>query len=230
MWKEIKPETTLVRMTGGGCRSISNIVLADVLPVAPPTLEECDEWSEVIGKFAMTCVGEVCNLGQHPHLAPPALQKAMDDWLSQQGLSNVPRKQAAVALACTGARFHHDADSYTKEVFCVLWLSEDAKWDLYFPHLDKRIPLVYGTVVLFDSAMPHGVVARGSKVFDEDTFEYETGTFLSQDLLIGKKVRRVMGINMHSRVGRQGFDQLNHPSFREDLNDATGKWYLRKID
>lgn len=230
MWHELKPETTLVRMTQGGCRTISRVILTDVLPVALPTLEECDKWSEVLGEFAMTYQGEICNLGYRPELATPPLQQAIDDWLMQHGLKGVPRKQQAVSLACTGAVFHHDADSYTGEVFCVLWLSEDMGWDLYFPHIDRRIPLVYGTIVLFDSALPHGVVARGTKTFDPDTIEYATGTFLSQDLLLGRKIRQVLDIKKVSRAGLRGYAQLNRDGYRESLDEETGRWHMRKID
>ena len=73
-------------------------------------------------------------------------------------------------MACRGARYHHDGAQYGDAAFCNLFMSEDRGLDLHFPALGRRIPLTRGTVVLFDTGQPHGVIQRGSSSFNAADF------------------------------------------------------------
>ena len=73
-------------------------------------------------------------------------------------------------MACRGARYHHDGAQYGGAAFCNLFLSEDKGLDLHFPSTGHRIPLVRGTVVLFDTCQPHAVIRRRSGGFEVADF------------------------------------------------------------
>jgi hypothetical protein len=73
-------------------------------------------------------------------------------------------------MACRGARYHHDGAQYGGAAFCNLFLSEDKGLDVHFPSLERRIPLTRGTVLIFDTGQPHGVIQRGSSGFNEADF------------------------------------------------------------
>lgn len=231
MWEKVTPQSALVLVEGKKSRTISSKIIQGHLQLPPITPELSDEWSTHIGLMGFMGKGEVANLGVETNLVTAEAQQAIDAWLAAQGIRCTPRRGPAVPLACTGATFHHDALSYAEEVFCVVWLSDekDTPWDLYFPFLDVRIPLKYGTTVLFDAAQPHGVVAHGETGFYEDDLEFATGIFLSQDLFVGRQVRKVMDIKTHSRKGVRGFHQLNKQGFREELDGNTASWSMVNV-
>jgi hypothetical protein len=69
--------------------------------------------------------------------------------------------------------------------FCNLFLSEDRGLDLHFPATGHRIPLVRGTVVMFDTGQPHAVITRHSGGFNVADFPPEqdfTQIFLTWEL------------------------------------------------
>lgn len=225
MWIAVKPESMLVNLHKRGTRTISSTVVSGLVSLPPLTNEENDEWSEHIGEAGFTGVGGIANFADKTNLISPAIQTAIDDWLKAHNI-RAARRHPALPLACTGAGFHHDSD-YSDEVFCVVWLSDDTPWDVYFPFIDKRIPLKYGTIFLFDSVQPHGVVPHGATTFDEESFEYMTGVFASQDLVIDRACREVMGIQKYSRKGKSGMHLLDSYLFREDLDPETCKWNIQ---
>ncbi|MGI4777215.1 MAG: hypothetical protein ACRYGA_03745 [Janthinobacterium lividum] len=96
--------------------------------------------------------------------------RAAADWTASMGLGTVLATADIALMACRGARYHHDGARYGAMAFCNLFLSEDKGLDLHFPRIDLRIPLVRGTVVVFDTGQPHAVVARGRNVFDVADF------------------------------------------------------------
>jgi hypothetical protein len=226
MWTKITPEKALVLMPGRGSRSIALHVLTDQLDLAPLDDAENDAWSLALSAEGCMDKGQIAYLREGSSLATPALQSAIDTWLGTHGLAQCKRKGPATPLACTGASFHHDADSYADEVFCVLWLSDDTPWDLYFPYIQTRVPLRYGTVILFDSAQPHGVVPHGATAFDfdEENLAYQTGVFLSQDLVVDRRLRAALGLQTYSRRGKQGFVLLNEQDCRDELDPETAVW------
>jgi hypothetical protein len=71
--------------------------------------------------------------------------------------------------------------------FCNLFLSEDCGLDLHFPATGHRVPLVRGSVVIFDTGQAHGVIARSSDGFNVSDFPVEqdlTQIFLTWELPI----------------------------------------------
>ena len=73
----------------------------------------------------------------------------------------------------------------TGAAFCNLFLSEDKGLDLHFPFTGHRIPLVRGTVVVFDTGQPHAVIERGGTSFQVADFAPEqdcTQVFLTWEL------------------------------------------------
>ena len=229
MWTRVKPDKALVLMPGRGCRSIALRVLTGQLPLEPLSDEDSDLWSQALGAEGPMDKGQIAYLREGQLLATPALQGAIDTWLATQCLTQVTRKGPATPLACTGATFHHDADSYADEMFCVLWLADDTPWDLYFPFINARVPLRYGTVVLFDSAQPHGVVPHGANEFDAAALSEQTGIFLSQDLVVGRQMRAVLNLTSHSRHGKPGFVLLNRDGCREELDPETAAWSQQRF-
>lgn len=225
MWKQVKPDSMLVDLRQRGSRTISSTVISGWVSLPPLSLEQNDEWSEQIGGAGFTEPGAIANFGEKTNLITPAIQQAIDNWLKSQNI-HASRRQSALPLACVGAGFHHDADDYRDEIFCVVWLSDDTPWDVYFPYIDKRIPLDYGTIFVFDSGQPHGVVPRGEKVFNSETFEWHTGIFASQDLVLGRACRAAMGIQKFSRRGKAGMNLMSRVA-REDLEPDTGVWHIQ---
>ncbi|VVD78515.1 hypothetical protein PCE31106_00977 [Pandoraea cepalis] len=113
--------------------------------------------------------------------------QAASDWTGTLGLPGSLASKDVALMACRGARYHHDGEQYGGAAFCNLFLSEDKGQDVHFPGLDLRIPLTRGTVLIFDTCQPHGVIQRGSHVFDAGDFPVDqdgTQVFLTWELPI----------------------------------------------
>jgi hypothetical protein len=113
--------------------------------------------------------------------------QAVADWTNGLGLEEVLASSDVALMACRGARYHFDAAQYGGMAFCNLFLSEDCGLDLHFPATGHRIPLVRGTVVIFDTGQAHGVIARNSDGFQAADFSVEqdlTQIFLTWELPI----------------------------------------------
>lgn len=228
MWQSITPSDVLIKLFSGGSRSISNTVVSGRLDLAPLTSAHCDAWSELISRDVLSA-GDIINMSacDERHLQPESLN-TLHNWITAHGV--VPSQSKPCMFLTRGAGFHHDADSYPDEAFCVLWLAEDTKWDLLFPFTGHRIPLEYGTVVIFDSAQPHGLVLRGQSTFDRDLFDLEpTGIFVSQDFDLTPANRKLLGIKKYSRKGIASMPILSDGAFRQDLDPESGTWHIRSI-
>jgi hypothetical protein len=124
--------------------------------------------------------------------------QAVTEWMGTLGLQGLPAASDVALMACRGARYHHDGAQYGSAAFCNLFMSEDEGLDLHFASTGHRIPLQRGTVVLFDTGQPHGVVERGSKGFNLADFPVErdcTQVFLTWELRIeNAHVARALGV------------------------------------
>ena len=124
--------------------------------------------------------------------------QAMADWTRTLGLQEVLASSDVALMACRGAKYHHDGARYGSKAFCNLFLSEDRGLDLHFPATGLRIPLVKGTVVLFDTGQPHAVIDRSSSGFDVADFppdRVRAQVFLSWELAIEDvHVARALGV------------------------------------
>ena len=187
-----------------------------------------DAWSEALGGECPG-EGEVFSLGSfQAGLAPAGALEAVKCWLGTQGIGVCGAHE--LAYACRGAPFHHDGESFSDRGFCVVWLSDDTRWDLVFPFAGERVALDYGTMVIFDPAQPHGVVRRGAERFDFGDFQDEPlGVFASVDFKLGAKERRLLGVRKLSRRGCAGKVLLKRGITSEDLDEETGVWCVRSL-
>ncbi|MEO7106161.1 MAG: hypothetical protein ABIZ09_07310 [Rhodoferax sp.] len=98
---------------------------------------------------------------------------AAEDWTRSLGLQDVLVSSDVALMACRGARYHHDGAQYGGAAFCNIFLSEDKGLDLHFRATGQRIPLIKGTVVVFDTAQPHAVIDRHAEGFYARDFPAE---------------------------------------------------------
>ena len=113
--------------------------------------------------------------------------QAAVDWTQSLGLSDLLIHSDVALMACRGAALHHDGEQYGAFAFCNLFLSDDRGLDLHFASTGLRIPLVRGTVVIFDTLQAHEVMLRGSDRFTASDFSTErdlTQVFLTWELPI----------------------------------------------
>ena len=155
-------------------RSVSDIVLSGTVDVPMPPARLLADWEREISSHLVLEPGDV-----EPMPLPRARARwpdythcvqAVSDWTRALGLPEVLAASDVALMACRGARYHHDGAQYGDAAFCNLFMSEDRGLDLHFPALGRRIPLTRGTVVIFDTGQPHGVIQRGSSSFNAADF------------------------------------------------------------
>ena len=124
--------------------------------------------------------------------------QAASDWTRALGLRDVLASSDVALMACRGAKYHHDGAQYGGAAFCNLFLSEDRGLDVHFPSTGLRIPLVRGTMLVFDTGQPHAVIARHRSSFDLADFSPEqdcTQVFLTWELPIeNPAVAQLLGV------------------------------------
>ena len=229
MWKQLRPENALIKTAENRYRTVSSVVISGKVTIPSLTQTELDNWSHQMASIGVFDKGDVAVLGDYNEtpLITPGLQDSIDSWLLKQGITRETCTKGALPLACVGASFHHDGDSCPSQVFCIIWLAADTPWDLVFPFQNVRIPLEYGTIVLFDSAQPHGVVAAGATVFEPDSLGYLSGIFISQDLWINPLVQQVMAITVLPDSSCDDFVVINDNLYQEELNGRDGSWHVK---
>lgn len=155
-------------------RRVSDIVLSGSLDVPVPPVRLLADWEREIASHMFLEPGDVeaMPLARARMRWPdyPRCVQAVSDWTSALGMPAVLAASDVALMACRGARYHHDAEQYGSAAFCNLFMSEDKGLDLHFPSLGRRIPLSRGTVVIFDTGQPHGVIQRHSSGFDAAEF------------------------------------------------------------
>ena len=155
-------------------RRVSDIVLSGTLDVPAPSARLLADWDREIATRMDLEPGDV----EVMHLARARARwpeytccvQAVSDWTGTLGLPGVLASSDVALMACRGARYHHDGAQYGGAAFCNLFLSEDKGLDVHFPSLGRRIPLTRGTVLIFDTGQPHGVIQRGSSGFNVAEF------------------------------------------------------------
>jgi hypothetical protein len=125
--------------------------------------------------------------------------EAVLQWAGRWQIAQALASSTPSLMVCRGARYHHDGDQYGDKVFCNLFLSEDKGLDLHYPATGTRIPLVRGTVVIFDTCQPHGVIDRAHQGFHPNDFAPPrdcSQVFLTWELpLDDASVRRLLNID-----------------------------------
>ena len=187
-------------------RSVSNIVLSGTIDVHAPPARLLADWEREMTQQLNLEPGDVEALPlararmRWPDYSACVL--AASEWTHTLGLAEVLASSEVALMACRGARYHHDAELYGASAFCNLFLSEDKGLDLHFPAIGLRIPLVRGTVVIFDTAQPHGVIQRratddhGFKASDFPSELDCSQVFLTWELPIDNAhVAQVLGIS-----------------------------------
>src|SRR5580698_7557640 len=155
-------------------RSVSDIVLSGKVDVPEPPTRLLADWDREISSRMVLEPGEVeeMPLARARARWPDYTRcvRAASDWTCSLGLPAVLASSDVALMACRGAKYHHDGEQYGGAAFCNLFLSEDRGLDLHFPALGRRIALTRGTVVIFDTGQPHGVIQRGSSGFNVADF------------------------------------------------------------
>jgi hypothetical protein len=163
-------------LSGNAIRSrrVSDIVLTGTLDVPVPPARLLADWERELSSRVVLEPGDVEEMPLARARARwPDYKRcvqAVSDWTCALGLPGVLAASDNALMACRGAKYHHDGVQYGGAAFCNLFMSEDKGQDLHFPGVDQRIPLTRGTVVIFDTAQPHGVIQRGSNGFNVADF------------------------------------------------------------
>lgn len=197
-WWEPQPSQVLVELVEGPLRTIAPRVLSAHLPMAPLSAQMHQSWERRLAGWDVS-IGEVFSSGSAEGLVPPELAQMLRQWLEREGVGTGALHQdneVASMLACAGCCFHTDAHGFSECAFLVVWCSESPDQELSLPHASVRIPLRYGTAILFDPAQPHGVVRAGEEFFEEGAFDPgDLGRFVCFEVDISApEVSRALGI------------------------------------
>ena len=170
-------------------RSVSDVVFSGTLDVPAPPVRLLADWQRETSLRLGLEPGDVEELPlarararwpDYRHCV-----QAVSTWMCTLGLPDLLASSDVALMACRGAKYHHDGARYGGAAFCNLFLSEDKGLDLHFPSTGHRIPLARGTVVVFDTGQPHGVIARRSAGFVAADFPPDsdcTQVFLTWEL------------------------------------------------
>jgi hypothetical protein len=216
-------------------RSVSAIVLTGRVDIpAPPARLMADWHREVYLRLGLE-PGDVESLPlaraqarwpDYKHCV-----QAMADWMGMHGLHEVLARSDVALMACRGARYHHDGAQYGGSAFCNLFLGDDRGQDLHFPATGHRIPLVRGTVVIFDTGQPHAVIARSSSGFAVADFPPEqdcTQVFLTWELPIEHAaVSQALQIAFDTEASsplQLGEEQVGLNGARVSVCPDSGRW------
>ena len=183
-------------------RRVGEVVRVGTVDVPMPPARLTADWEREVSSVLALEPGDVEPLPlPRARLRWPDYRQcvqAMADWTRTLGLSEVLASSEVALMACRGAKVHHDAAQYGGAAFCNLFLSEDKGLDLLFTQPGRRIPLIRGTAVVFDTGQPHAVVRRGRSGFDAADFAAGvdgTLVFLSWELPIEDvRVARALGV------------------------------------
>ena len=216
-------------------RRVSDIVLSGTVDVPEPPARLLADWAREISSRMTLEPGdvEVLPLARARARWPDYSHcvQAVSDWASTLGLPGVLASSDVDLMACRGARYHHDGEQYGGAAFCNLFLNEDKGQDVHFPSLGLRIPLSRGSVLIFDTCQPHGVIQRGSSGFDVADFPPDqdcTQLFLTWELPI-EDVHVMQTLNVAFDIDLSTSRKVNEEQVR--LNDErvsvrheSGRW------
>jgi hypothetical protein len=183
-------------------RRVSDIVLTGTVDVPVPPARLLADWEREISSRLDLAPGDVEEMPLARARARwPDYKRCVQtvsDWACALGLPDVLASSDVALMACRGAKYHHDGAQYGGAAFCNLFMSEDRGLDLYFPSMGRRIPLTRGTVVVFDTGQPHGVIQRGGSGFNVADFAPDrdcTQIFLTWELPIeNAHVGKALGV------------------------------------
>ncbi len=183
-------------------RSVSRVVLTGVVNIPAPPARLVADWERDLSERLGLDPGdvEVLPLARARVRWPDykLCVQAVASWTRAVGLHDVLASSDVALMACRGAQYHHDAAHYGGAAFCNLFLSDDRGLDVHFPVTGLRIPLVLGTVMVFDTGQPHAVIARDSSGFHAGDFSADrdcSQVFLTWELPIeNADVAQTLGV------------------------------------
>ena len=214
-------------------RSVGPGVLAGRLAIPPPSRHLLADWTREASPLLEPGDVEPLNLPRARMRWPDyrLCVQAVADWTRSTGLQEVLASGEQALMACRGARYHLDAERYGAHAFCNLFVSDDKGLDLHFPALGRRIPLERGTVVVFDTGQPHGVVDRHAPGFSADDFpdtQDRTAVFLTWELPIeDAALAQALGTRFDVDAGtaaRLTEAQVRLQGVRRELCPESGRW------
>lgn len=216
----------------GQYRTLSDKILSGKLALPAEQAAVSRAWRESLEDVTQR-VGDVSNLGADVARANPVDESTLNSvfaWLLEQGLPDLSGPSSMSIFGCRAAPFHHDMWAFGDSLFCVVWMSEDVGLELVFPQLGKRVPLEMGTVIVFDSGQPHGVLWKGKKHYVEASYEQlPVQTFVSVDfgaMLDG--VMEHMGIrSFDSPTGWPGL-VVGEGDAGPKMQPRTGRWVAKR--
>ncbi|VVD67160.1 hypothetical protein PEP31012_00407 [Pandoraea eparura] len=216
-------------------RRVSDVVLSGTVDVPELPARLLADWSREISLRMTLDAGdvEVMPLARARARWPDYSHcvQAVSDWTNSLGLPEALASTDVALMACRGARYHHDGEQYGGAAFCNLFLSEDKGQDVHFPALGLRIPLKRGTVLIFDTCQPHGVIQRGSHAFDANDFPADdngTQVFLTWEIPIEvAHVARALNVAFDvapSTAMTVNEAQVQRNGERVGVCPASGRW------
>jgi hypothetical protein len=216
-------------------RSVGGVVVAGTVTISALPLRLTADWEREISLQLDLAPGDVESLSlpraRMRWPAYPECVHAVSDWAGTFGLHGLLGACDVALMACRGARYHHDGALYGGAAFCNLFLGEDKGLDLHFPSAGCRIPLVRGTVVIFDTCQPHAVVKRHSVGFDAADFppgEDCSLVFLTWELPIENvQVSQALGVVVEAdpqAALRLNEEQLWLNGAVAQVCPASGRW------
>jgi hypothetical protein len=216
-------------------RSVSNVLLTSRVEVPAPNARLVADWQREVSLRLTLEPGdvEVLPLARARTRWPDYRQcvQAVADWTRALGLPEVLAASDVALMACRGARYHHDGEQYGGAAFCNLFLSEDRGLDLHFSVTGHRVPLTRGTVVIFDTGQPHGVIERGSSGFDVADFSPDrdcTQVFLTWELPIenadvGRALQIAFDVDPATALVLDE-EQVRAGGVRAEVCPKSGRW------
>jgi len=216
-------------------RCVSGIVLTNTVDIPAPPLRLLSDWEREISTRLDLEPGDVEEMPLARARARwPDFKhcvQAVVDWTSALGLPGVLAANDVALMVCRGARYHHDGEQYGGAVFCNLFVSDDKGLDLHFPSIDLRIPLTRGTVVIFDTCQPHGVIRRHGDGFSAADFPADqdfTQLFLTWELPVeNEPIAQALGIlfdTAPSASPQPAEEQVWLDGVRVTLCPDSGRW------
>ncbi len=191
-------------------RGVSDVVRSATLTLPAPPDRLLADWARDIASRLELGPGDVEQMALARTIARwpgyTACVQAMRDWSGALGLGDALAESDIALMACRGARYHHDGDQYGGA-------------------------LTRGTAVLFDTCQPHGVVPRGSSMFDEADFPESrdlSQVFLTWELPIEDPgAAGALGIAFDidsAGAARLDDEQVRRGRARQQVRPDLGRW------
>ena len=189
-------------------RTISDVVIAGKLELTTEELAPGDAWASAFRQNAGQTQEPGDNLVWGPetkknHPIPTTLVERAFEWMRAQGIPTPDAQREVSVGGCWASPYHEDGVHFSSSLFGVVWMAEEAGLDLVFPHIDVRVPLSPGVIVVFDPGQPHGVLWRNKKHYaSQDYACLDVQPYINLDVPgYAPEVLQRMGTTTHDIAG-----------------------------